>query len=76
MIGRGYGHTEGDTVDKVSLRGLQMGAAVATRVAIALADADSLPSGRRGKDDIAETLDKAGMSNFLTHHWGRDNRAV
>jgi aminopeptidase YwaD len=76
MIGRGYGHTEGDTVDKVTLRGLQMGAAVATRVAIALADADSLPSGRRGKDDVAEVLDKAGMSNFLTHHWGRDNRAV
>jgi aminopeptidase YwaD len=76
MIGRGYGHTEGDTVDKVTLRGLQMGAAVATRIAIALADADSLPTGRRSESEVADALENAGMSNFLTHHWGRDNRAV
>jgi len=76
MIGRGYGHTEGDTVDKVTLRGLQMGAAVATRVAIALADADSLPTDRRSESEVADALENAGMSNFLTHHWGRDNRAV
>ena len=44
MIGRGYGHTEGDTVDKVHLRGLQMGAAFATRVALILANADPFPA--------------------------------
>lgn len=76
MIGRGYGHTEGDTVDKVHLRGLQMGAAFATRISIALADADSLPTGNRSKEEVTTALEKAGKANFLTHHWGRDNRAV
>ena len=76
MIGRGYGHTEGDTVDKVTLRGLQMGAALAARVALSMANADALPSGRRSQAEVRSELEKAGMLNFLTHHWGRDNRAV
>ncbi len=76
MIGRGYGHTEGDTVDKVSLRGLQMGAALAARIALALANEESLPSGRRTDAEVKTELENAGMANFLTHHWGRDNRAV
>lgn len=76
MIGRGYGHTEGDTVDKVHLRGLQMGAAVAARVALAMANEETLPSSRRSEAEVHAELEKSGMTNFLTHHWGRDNRAV
>lgn len=76
MIGRGYGHTEGDTVDKVHLRGLQMGAALAARIALALANEESLPSSRRGESEVHAELENAGMSNFLSHHWGRDNRAM
>jgi hypothetical protein len=76
MIGRGYGHTEGDTVDKVHLRGLQMGSALAARIAIALANEESLPSQRRNESQVEAELEAAGMSNFLTHHWGRDNRAM
>ena len=76
MIGRGYGHTEGDTVDKVTLRGLQMGAAFAARVAIHLANADPFPADRRSEANVRQALDKAGMIHFLEHHWGRANRAV
>ena len=32
MIGRGYGHTEADTVDKVNLRGLQSASMVVATV--------------------------------------------
>ena len=76
MIGRGYGHTEGDTVDKVHLRGLQMGAAFATRVALVLANAEPFPAARRSEDDAAEALRKSGQGNFLEHHWGRATRVL
>ncbi len=76
MIGRGYGHTEGDTVDKVSLRGLQMGAAFAARVAVDLATVEPFPVGRRGEAEVREALERAGMGHFLVHHWGRANRVA
>lgn len=73
MIGRGYGHTEGDTVDKVSLRGLQMGAALAARVALDLAEVTPFPVERRGAAEVQAALAQAGMGHFLEHHWGRAN---
>jgi aminopeptidase YwaD len=76
MIGRGYGHTEGDTVDKVSLRGLQMGAAFAARIALRLATVDPFPVERRDESVVHKALEDSGQGNFLEHHWGRDNRAV
>ena len=76
MVGRGYGHTEGDTVDKVYLRGLQMGAAFATRVALVLASAEPFPASRRTEDEAAEVLRKSGQGNFLEHHWGRATRVI
>ncbi len=75
MIGRGYGHTEADTVDKVTPRGLQMGAVFAARVAARLACLDTYPSDRRGEDDIYAILEKDDILNVLEHHWGRDNRS-
>jgi aminopeptidase YwaD len=76
MIGRGYGHTEGDTVDKVYLRGLQMGAAFATRVALVLANAEPFPAARRSEEEAADVLRKSGQGNFLEHHWGRATRVL
>ncbi|HEX5502480.1 MAG TPA: M28 family peptidase [Thermomicrobiales bacterium] len=74
MIGRGYGHTEGDTVDKVTLRGLQMGAALAARVALDLATVEPFPVGRRGADEVRAALEQAGLGRYVEHHWGRANR--
>ena len=76
MIGRGYGHTEGDTVDKVTLRGLQMGAAFATRIALVLANADPFPALRRSEEEAHEALRGSGQGNFLDHHWGRATRVT
>jgi aminopeptidase YwaD len=75
MIGRGYGHTEGDTVDKVHLRGLQMSAILAARLAARLADADEIPGEVRTMDEIRQQLEEREMAHFLEHHWGRANRA-
>ena len=75
MIGRGYGHTEADTVDKVTPRGLQMGAAFAARVAARLACLDEFPSGRRDEAAVRQVLEEDNMLHVLEKHWGRDNRA-
>lgn len=75
MIGRGYGHTEADTVDKVHLRGLQMGAALAARVTLALANEAEFPAERRDTETVRALLEDADLSHMLVHHWGRANRA-
>lgn len=75
MIGRGYGHTEGDTADKVTLRGLQMGAALAARVALDLATVEPFPTGRRGAAEVRDALEQARLGRYVEHHWGRANRA-
>jgi Iap family predicted aminopeptidase len=75
MIGRGYGHTEADTVDKVTPRGLQMGAVLAARVAARLASEPELPNTKRSVKDVEAILDSDDMGHVLEHHWGRDNRA-
>lgn len=74
MIGRGWGHTEADTVDKVTRRGLQMGAALAARLLLRLASEEELPVPRRSTDDVRNLLEAAGLVDILDHHWGRANQ--
>jgi aminopeptidase YwaD len=75
MIGRGYGHTEADTVDKVTLRGLQMSAVLVARLAARIADDDGFPARPRSQEDVRKMLEDKQMDHFLEHHWGRANRA-
>jgi len=66
LVGRGWGHTEADTVDKASLRGLQMAAALAARVLLQVsADAD-FPGRRRSRDEVLEQVRDAGLEERLT----------
>jgi len=59
MIGRGYGHTEADTLDKVHLRGLQMSAALVSRLVYSIANADDWPASERRTDaQVREMLEK------------------
>ena len=58
MIGRGWGHTEADTFDKMSLRGLQMSAALVARLALAISQDDSFPARHRTQDEVREQLEK------------------
>lgn len=61
MIGRGWGHTEADTLDKVHLRGLQMSAILAARLAVRLAQDDEYPGRQRSLDEVREQLAAAGI---------------
>ena len=59
MIGRGYGHTEADTLDKVHVRGLQMSAALVARLVLAIANAEDWPAPERRSDaEVRELLEK------------------
>ena len=75
MIGRGWGHTAADTVDKVHLRGMQSSAAFAARVALALTMDDELPFVDRSQDEVRGLLEQAGRLDVFEHHWARANRA-
>lgn len=61
MVGRGYGHTEADTFDKIHPRGLQMSAAVVARIALTVAQDDEFPAKRRSQAEVREQLDKEGL---------------
>ena len=65
LVGRGWGHTEADTVDKASLRGLQMAAALTARVLLQVsADAD-FPGRRRSREEVLEQVRDAGLEERL-----------
>jgi hypothetical protein len=65
MVGRGYGHTEADTFDKIHPRGLQMSAALVARLAIAMAQDDAFPAKRRSVEETRKQLDEAGLLERL-----------
>jgi Zn-dependent M28 family amino/carboxypeptidase len=65
MIGRGYGHTEADTFDKIHPRGLQMSAALVARLALAMAQDDDFPATRRSVEETRKQLDEAGLLERL-----------
>jgi Zn-dependent M28 family amino/carboxypeptidase len=56
MVGRGFGHTEADTLDKVFLRGLQMSAILVARLAARIANDDDFPGRQRSVDEVREQL--------------------
>jgi Zn-dependent M28 family amino/carboxypeptidase len=55
--GRGYGHTEYDTVDKVSERCVREAAALAARLAMRVASEEEWPAERRSDQAVAALLD-------------------
>ena len=61
LVGRGYGHTEADTFDKIHLRGLQMSAIAVARLALAMSQADDFPAKRRTEDEVREQLKKNNL---------------
>ena len=61
MVGRGWGHTEADTFDKIHPRGLQMSAALAARLALVMSEDDDFPAHRRTVEETRAQLDDAGL---------------
>jgi Zn-dependent M28 family amino/carboxypeptidase len=56
LVGRGWGHTEADTFNKATLRGLQMSAMATARLLLRLAADPDFPGIRKSKADLEEQL--------------------
>jgi Zn-dependent M28 family amino/carboxypeptidase len=56
LEGRGYGHTQYDTVDKVDLRSLREASALAARLALRMASEEDWPVSRRDEAAVLELL--------------------
>jgi len=61
MVGRGWGHTEADTLDKVWLRSLQMAAVLAARLVLRVSQDDGFPGRQRDQDEVRQQLADAGL---------------
>jgi Zn-dependent M28 family amino/carboxypeptidase len=57
LAGRGYGHTQHDTVDKVDLTSLREASALAARLALRMASEETWPVTRRDEKTVLELLD-------------------
>jgi Zn-dependent M28 family amino/carboxypeptidase len=57
LAGRGYGHTQYDTVDKVDLTGLREASTLAARLALRMASEETWPVARRDEQTVLESLD-------------------
>jgi Zn-dependent M28 family amino/carboxypeptidase len=57
LTGRGYGHTQYDTVDKVELTSLREASALAARLALRIASEENWPVVRRSTEKVMELLD-------------------
>ena len=57
LEGRGYGHTQYDTVDKVALTCLRDASALAARLALRLASEEEWPVARRDEGEVLALLD-------------------
>jgi len=57
LAGRGYGHTQYDTVDKVDIIDLREASTLAARLALRLASESSWPVAQRSEETVLELLD-------------------
>jgi len=65
LVGRGWGHTEADTVDKASLRGLQMAAMLTARVLLQITSDPAFPGRRRNREEVLDLVREAGLEEPL-----------
>jgi Zn-dependent M28 family amino/carboxypeptidase len=56
LVGRGWGHTEADTFDKATLRGLQMAAMATARLLLEVANEEAWPAARSAREALQEQL--------------------
>jgi Zn-dependent M28 family amino/carboxypeptidase len=64
-VGRGWGHTEADTLDKATLRGLQMASMVTARLLLHVASDEEFPGTRRAKAELEQQLEDLGLDIAL-----------
>jgi hypothetical protein len=65
IVGRGWGHTTADTMDKVDHRNLQEGAMIAARLLLRLANQEEKLAKHTPLKEILEHLEKKNMKKML-----------
>lgn len=65
VVGRGWGHTSADTMDKVDPRNLQEGAMVMARLLLRLANQEERVAEHTPLDEIVKHLEETGMKKAL-----------
>jgi Zn-dependent M28 family amino/carboxypeptidase len=70
LVGRGWGHTPADTVDKVNPKALQASAATTARLLLHLAFAEEWPGIHRTREDVAATI-AASPIGWYVERFGR-----
>jgi len=77
LLGRNYGHTQWDTVDKVRLKGLREASTLAARLALRIASEERWPARKRDEGAVSELLNqpeyreeeefRVRLNTFLDH---------
>ncbi len=65
LVGRGWGHTPADTVDKVAPKSLQTAAATVARLLLRLARADDWPGKHRSRAEMAATVAESPIGWYV-----------
>src|SRR5262249_1530272 len=65
LVGRGWGHTPADTLDKADLRGLQSSAMVGARVVARIAAETEWPGRHRTNEEVRRQLEENGLLGAL-----------
>lgn len=68
LVGRGWGHTASDTVDKVRLLPMQTVAMLAARVVLRIAADATWPGSRRTEEQIQRAVEAEGVAEYLRRH--------
>lgn len=65
LVGRGWGHTTADTVDKVTPKSLQASAVSVARILLRVAFEAEWPATHRTREDMAETVAKSPIGWYV-----------
>ena len=65
LVGRGWGHTASDTVDKVQPLPLQIAAMLAARIVLRVAADQEWPGRRRTPEEVDQLLEAEGLTEYL-----------
>ena len=64
MSGRGYGHTQYGTVDKVDIQGLRDASSIATRILLRVAHEKKWPAAARDAESVDELLNQPSRTEI------------
>ena len=65
LVGRGWGHTASDTLDKVEGFPLQVASMIAARIVLRIAADEAWPARRRSEEEVQQLLEAEGLNEYL-----------